>query len=613
MGWHDSGNCHWCDWRTDDSEYDYYVRLASNTYSNDRCNAFNIRSSLPNVSQPSGSEEYCVVNGSIGSNTPYAATPVGFNVGGQVTLYSYNAQQYNWGSTSSPGTPRDFNYLVMYTWGGGNMYFTTASNMNAGAADITLGCPARSDGTGEGGMTATSSHCFIGSNGTTNYFGYSTGITGAATVSYMTSQYGGTCAVLDGGGSTYCRYLGTVKKNTDGRWMYNALAVYRKRKSTPTTYTISTSVSPSGSGTVSGGGSYNSGASCTLTANPSSGYTFQQWQDGNQANPRSFTVTGNATYTATFIQSASEDNRRLGLMAGKSFVLNNGTLKTASPWYKLKNNSLVGDPEGIYTLSNGSLSPLILKYYIDYHENGGNPVSDSFYYWGNETTFPTPTHSSYESRNVLFGGWFKDNTFLSQTSKIGSNATGDRDLYAKWYQTKTQYSGYYTYSGSGSKSIGSDDIAISVGNVYWDNNSGTYDHDVIITSVGCDVDYCNTSGWTNYKKPRTTYGYYTSSGSGGWHEQGTVINEGGSGGSVSCSFTLPAGAWVGFRSYPINDGLTRNHAYFYSGSYNYSGDVRAYANWQDSDQPPSGRWDSGYPLTRTVTRYYNGSSWTNWS
>lgn len=69
---------------------------------------------------------------------------------------------------------------------------------------------------------------------------------------------------------------------------------------TPPSYSISTTVSPSGSGTITGGGQYEVNSSVTLTAVPSTGYHFVQWQDGNTSNPRTITVSGDATYTATF-------------------------------------------------------------------------------------------------------------------------------------------------------------------------------------------------------------------------------------------------------------------------------------------------------------------------
>ena len=55
-------------------------------------------------------------------------------------------------------------------------------------------------------------------------------------------------------------------------------------------------------GTASGGGTYNYGATATLKATPSAGYHFVKWSDGNTNASRTVTVTGNATYTATFEQ-----------------------------------------------------------------------------------------------------------------------------------------------------------------------------------------------------------------------------------------------------------------------------------------------------------------------
>ena len=64
--------------------------------------------------------------------------------------------------------------------------------------------------------------------------------------------------------------------------------------------TITTAVSPTGAGTVTGGGAYADGSSVTLTASPSTGYHFVQWQDGNTSASRTITVSGDATYIANF-------------------------------------------------------------------------------------------------------------------------------------------------------------------------------------------------------------------------------------------------------------------------------------------------------------------------
>lgn len=81
-------------------------------------------------------------------------------------------------------------------------------------------------------------------------------------------------------------------------------------------YTITTRVTPEGAGIVVGGGSYASGAVTTLTATPADGYVFNKWSDWITDNPRTVTVTDNATYTAEFnavtVESTSNYNLYIG-------------------------------------------------------------------------------------------------------------------------------------------------------------------------------------------------------------------------------------------------------------------------------------------------------------
>lgn len=71
------------------------------------------------------------------------------------------------------------------------------------------------------------------------------------------------------------------------------------------TYTLTTSVSPSGAGTVAlspSGGSYSPDTVVTLTASASSGHTFSAWSGDltGSANPGTITMNGNKTVTANF-------------------------------------------------------------------------------------------------------------------------------------------------------------------------------------------------------------------------------------------------------------------------------------------------------------------------
>ena len=70
-------------------------------------------------------------------------------------------------------------------------------------------------------------------------------------------------------------------------------------------YEITTGVDPVEGGTVTGGGTYGYGSTATLTAIPNEGYIFLFWNDHVGTNPRNITVTGNASYTATFMQTST--------------------------------------------------------------------------------------------------------------------------------------------------------------------------------------------------------------------------------------------------------------------------------------------------------------------
>ena len=69
-------------------------------------------------------------------------------------------------------------------------------------------------------------------------------------------------------------------------------------------YTVSVSANPSNGGTVSGGGTYQQGQSCTVHATAATGYTFQRWtENSSQVSTNAnytFTVTSNRSLVAQF-------------------------------------------------------------------------------------------------------------------------------------------------------------------------------------------------------------------------------------------------------------------------------------------------------------------------
>ena len=104
--------------------------------------------------------------------------------------------------------------------------------------------------------------------------------------------------------ASWVKYNGSwVKLSSYGyymSWMIDAIFT-----SATGPFTITAVSNNDNYGTVTGGGTYAAGTSVWLEATPASGCYFVSWQDGNTSARRQITVTGNATYTATFAVNGS--------------------------------------------------------------------------------------------------------------------------------------------------------------------------------------------------------------------------------------------------------------------------------------------------------------------
>ena len=93
-----------------------------------------------------------------------------------------------------------------------------------------------------------------------------------------------------------------------GRYEYEVRAVFAEEG-----FTVAVDVSsesPANSGSVSGGGTYASGATCTISATAASGYRFTKWvcSDGREITDVSytFTVGSSLTFTAQFEEGTAK-------------------------------------------------------------------------------------------------------------------------------------------------------------------------------------------------------------------------------------------------------------------------------------------------------------------
>ena len=88
-------------------------------------------------------------------------------------------------------------------------------------------------------------------------------------------------------------------------------------------YIVTVSANPAEGGTIVGGGTYEQGQSCTVTATANTGYTFVNWTENDEVVSTdatyTFTVTGDRTLVANFTQNSG--NVPTGAINGK-FTIN---------------------------------------------------------------------------------------------------------------------------------------------------------------------------------------------------------------------------------------------------------------------------------------------------
>ena len=171
-----------------------------------------------------------------------------------------------------------------------DMGVTHASSMSTSATSFTVNAT-----NGNGALaTLTRNNEIMGSatinNGVANITFTAPGTTGTATLTVF--------------GYNKITYIATIQITGGGTQQY----------------TVNVSANPTIGGSVTGGGTYNQGQSCTVTATPNAGYSFTNWtENGNVVSTNrnyTFTVTGNRTLVANF--QAQPQNYNITVSANPS-------------------------------------------------------------------------------------------------------------------------------------------------------------------------------------------------------------------------------------------------------------------------------------------------------
>ena len=215
-------------------------------------------------------------------------------------------------------------------------------------------------------------------------------------------------------------------------------------------FAINTVADPYNGGAINGGGTYNYGQTCTLTATPSTGFDFVNWtKNGSQVSTNSsysFTVTEEANYVAHFqLQSftinASSDPNNSGTISG-SGTYNYGqtcTLTaTPNPGYTFlrwtKNGTQVSSNEA-YSFTVTEAASFVAHFQLNNYvinvsanpSNGGTVSGGGAFHYGDNCTVTATTSPGFN-----FINWTENGNPVSNQPTYTFTITSDRSLVANF-------------------------------------------------------------------------------------------------------------------------------------------------------------------------------------
>ena len=185
-------------------------------------------------------------------------------------------------------------------------------------------------------------------------------------------------------------------------------------------------------GSVTGGGTFASGTQVSLTATPSSGYSFSGWSNGSTANPLTLTLNSNTSITANFqvivnsytLSVTSEEGGSVSTEGGEYEEGTEVTI-TATPdeGYRFTGWSDDSTEESITITLNSDTSltanfELIPVYTLTVTAGDGGSISGSGEYEeGTEVTITATANEGFE-----FEGWEGDDSDENSiTISVNSN------------------------------------------------------------------------------------------------------------------------------------------------------------------------------------------------
>jgi len=243
-------------------------------------------------------------------------------------------------------------------------------------------------------------------------------------------------------------------------------------------YTINSSSSPAAGGSTTGSGTYDSGASVTVTANPAAGYRFANWtEDGTTVSANAsytFTATASHTLIANFLQTFSVTTSSSPAAGGSttgSGTYDSGTSVTVSATpaagYRFVNWTESGvsvSTNASYSFTTSSNRTLVANFMRTFSvstsaspASGGSTTGSGTYDSGSSVTISATSASGYH-----FVNWTESGVLVSTNTTYTFTASANRTLVANFIQIFTFSTSSSPAAGGSTSGGGSFDSGTSV-------------------------------------------------------------------------------------------------------------------------------------------------------
>ena len=170
-------------------------------------------------------------------------------------------------------------------------------------------------------------------------------------------------------------------------------------------YNVSVSANPNVGGTAAGGGTYEEGQSCTITATANNGYTFNNWtENGTFTYGESCTITATVNDGFSFINWTEEG----------SFVSSDASYTFTVTDHRNFVAHFTENPLPFYTITL-SAKP----------DNGGTVIGGGSYQEGQSCTV-----KAYPATGFMFEKWTENEVQVSTEANYTFTVASDRDLVA---------------------------------------------------------------------------------------------------------------------------------------------------------------------------------------